>query len=377
MLTFKNRISLALAAAALLAGFNARAADPIEVPLKTVSLDIRQTSILSNMDSARPRTSSNDKIVPPTTAVITTTAPYDRITLDGVKVTIRYPGPPKLQISTEAGTLNLTKPGNATAGVLLPPVDIPLAKDHTYRLAMYWSYAIDQQAVLTFRSGQVKQATIDGTPVSLYDDNVDGRYTVFKDAILVGKLGPLNVFSPLGKRFAVGEKIYTIDKLADDGSSMTITPYESPTAKLTVAPGPAGMEWYASFLSPESPMAVPIVANAKGGSGIAIPGSYRLAYGYIWSPTSQRLIATIAPQSIPVVKVGDDSQPAVAWGGPYKIDFKVALTGRTFKIDPQNFHVLGKAGEEYTNLSYQTETAPEVAILNGTQRIVLGKMAFG
>jgi len=219
------------------------------------------------------------------------------------------------------------------------PAAIPLGGDATYLLAFPRGYSYEGEGHLFCRSGSVQAAVVDGTPIRLYDDDLDGRYVKGKDGLSVGDQGAMCIFGTLGELLPTTDSVYEVRAVAEDGSSLTLSRYAGPTGRLKIEPI-KDMECRLAFTSEDGKCSFGTLA---GEQGLTLPaGKYRFLYGYVYRPSAKNVVALVLPSkgiSLDVGKVqdvtmtlGDLAKREFPWGeGQVTIHFEhlleVDLTG--------------------------------------------------
>ena len=360
-----------LLTSAILAG-TAWAAEPVKIPLTPtplVELNL-QTPRMMRPDATFGEVAK----FPPGT----TTAAF---TLGGEKITVLRNGTDNLSLQTLSNTYDLLKKPNDSCG--RQRVDLTLAENRRYTLAFPHAHFYAPQnnenpssSELYLASGQILVGTVGGQSISLFDDNVDGFYTL-EDAICTSN-SAAKIYLPLSKFFATPKGIYEINSLAKNGAELKYTPYAGATAPLTVSTTSQAGDFQVVLASKDAQLNVLASTTAKSPAQLAgIPGSYQIAYGLVYSPKNNTTIAQIqAGKSAPLTLAAKES-PALALTGPITLEFTPTIAGGKLVIKPESFHFRGKAGEEYAKLQYDTSKPPEISLEVDGKSILTGKMAFG
>lgn len=211
------------------------------------------------------------------------------------------------------------------------------------------------------------KATINGVPVRILDDNLDGKISQDgSDAIAIGR--PLCAL-PLYKIHQIGNAFYEL-AVTDDGSSITATkladmktiPVKSPLLKLP------------------SMKSLVLADRAKGqcfdvtAARTGIPeGDYVLCYGVL---AGGKDVLMIKPgketESFPI-RPGTDT---LKLGPPLTLDFTASVAGDKIEVTP-SVTVSGIGHELYLVDFGSTIGRPSITIIEGNRILSKDSMAYG
>lgn len=182
---------------------------------------------------------------------------------------------------------------------------------------------------------------LDGTPVSIIDQDNDGVYgEVGEDAILVGRG---RVATWLGETLVVDGKLHklTVDAA---GGVLELSPYEGPTGTLSVRDGFKG----------DGKILSAVVRSADGrhcfdlaSATAAVPvpaGEYHIESGHIGMGEMAVKVARGASQALTVAA---DGTQEIEWGGPVRAEFGFQRAGDQVAFSPDQVWYFGALGEEY------------------------------
>jgi hypothetical protein len=192
----------------------------------------------------------------------------------------------------------------------LEGMDIPLGADGVYRLDFPRAFVHEGAGTVFCRSGIACAGTVDGQPVMLYDDNLDGVYAAGTDAVGLGPCGAISVFAPLGKLLPTTQAVHVIDQVAADGSSISLSPYVGQTGKLKAQAASKDLEVRLAVASEDGQCSVGFLAGDPGAPGLVLPaGKYRILYAHVYRPLLRSTAAVVTPGSgLPItVSAGQDT----------------------------------------------------------------------
>lgn len=201
-----------------------------------------------------------------------------------------------------------------------------------------------------FCSNMIMTGRIEGEEVCFFDDNIDGLYSVGKDAFSVGS-GV--VFAPLGTWLPTAKGLFKLSQISDDGSKISYAPCKDAVGKLDL-----------KFVNPLAEAHV--VYSDKGIDAVLVSGrkpvvtlsgTYQLSYGLVLNPQSKITFAGIIPHKLPALELATDKTAIATLGAPFTLDFKATAEKRTVKI-PADFDLFGKSKEEY--ICYRWTSPPNV-----------------
>ncbi|MAG57195.1 MAG: hypothetical protein CMJ83_12955 [Planctomycetes bacterium] len=205
-----------------------------------------------------------------------------------------------------------------------------------------WKYTVRvvNKGGWKFAPGGGVVGKIDGTKVTIVDQNGNGRYgDIGEDAMIVGR-GKAACF--LSKVVSVGGQAYEID-VASDGTSLSYRPYQGETGVLRL-----DMETKAKVLSAvvKSTDGQFSYELSRAGDGFTVPaGRYALYTGELGISSNRMRMKR--GRSKPII-VEAKRELAVEWGGPVKAEFDYARQGGKVGLSPDKVWYYGAKGEEYT-----------------------------
>ncbi|MCL2641163.1 MAG: hypothetical protein FWD53_09990, partial [Phycisphaerales bacterium] len=228
-----------------------------------------------------------------------------------------------------------------------------------------------------YRSGGVQKGTIGGQTINIYNENTDGVYSITDSYRMDNGPTASMFFAPLSKYIATKAGIFEITDIAEDGSSISYTPYTDKTGKFAWAPMlDPSVEVHAFYKSKTSDLNIALTARSSIAETTAIPGDYELQRGMVYSPKIKKRIATITPQSGGTLTVNEGATTKADWGKPFTLEFTATKSGGKINVPP-SFKIRGKAGETYGNfITAAYESSPEVFLLVDNKPTSLGRMGF-
>lgn len=194
-----------------------------------------------------------------------------------------------------------------------------------------WSYAA---------SGAMN-GTLEGTPVSIIDQDNDGVYgEVGEDAILVGRG---SVATWLGETLVVDGALHRLT-VGADGGALELTPYEGDTGTLSVRDGFHG----------DGKILSAVVRSADGrhcfdlasvAGAVPVPaGDYHIESGRIGMG---EMAVKVARGSAKPLTVAAGAAQEFAWGGPVTAEFAFQRQGDQVGFSPDAVWYYGALGEQY------------------------------
>ncbi len=245
-------------------------------------------------------------------------------------------------------------------------------KKHIIRIADIRGSIKQPPAVgVTFFSGGYvvcgfHQGVYEGTPVSIFDDNLDGSITQDgKDAIMVGRGGAA---IPLLKSHQIGRQHCTLD-VAKDGSSVTITPVSSPVLGIVETSFKRGLKVLAMVDGQGN--SYDLVASGRTG----IPaGSYKLAYGVLSDGSAFTVIKPTA--NCPVYEIQAGKINTLRIGAPLWLSFNASISKGAVSVSPV-VNIYGAGNEEYTFDFSGGTGRPHVLMMEGQKVLENIPMSYG
>jgi hypothetical protein len=224
--------------------------------------------------------------------------------------------------------------------------------------AKLWSWA----------PGHVMQGKVRGTVMSFIDRNGNGRYDdLGQDAYTLGSERGAAYLSSVVN---IGGDLFELE-VDKTGATVKTRPYTGPTGTLTatIPTDIKGDLVAAVFTSGASSFNV--AGQAKG---VKVPaGDYTFASGHVERGGESAAISRGRMESI---EVAADATVTVDWGGPLvgEID-EPAVTKDKVVVQP-NFHIFGKAGEQYGDFFPAVKSSPKILVLDKETGKVLKKGTF-
>ena len=299
------------------------------------------------------------------------------ITVGGGTVTVAW-NPPS-QFAIKSGSTTTPLQVNAlTRG--LNPAGITLANKQKYVLAFPRALpAAKGGMVLTYRSGGVQKGSIGGQNILLFNENADGVYSMSDSYRMENGATAVAFFAPLSKYIATKNGIFEITEVAEDGSSLSYTPYVGKTGKFSWNPMlDATAEVHAIYKSKGGDLSLAINSRGQAAETVAIPGDYELQNGLVYSTRINQLAAVIVPKSGGTLTVTEGATTKADWGKPFNFEFTAVKKNGKVTISPTSIHIKGKGGEEYVKFARETfEALPEVFLIVDGKATSIGKMEFG
>lgn len=180
--------------------------------------------------------------------------------------------------------------------------------------------------------------------IRLIDANHNGMYNdLGADAMIVGK--GAKAASLLSSVVNLNGSLYNLE-VAEDGSEISVTPYDGETGTLNLASGYKGSAKLMSAVVKNGDMSFNLAGKGKG---LLVPvGDYSLAGGMVkkGKHTARMKNGHMAPIE---VKAGGTSK--LRWGNRVISEFSHSAAGREVKIEPSAVKFYGYAGEEYTDFA--------------------------
>lgn len=200
----------------------------------------------------------------------------------------------------------------------------------------------------TYSCGGAMVGEIDGTPIQVFDQNLNGSFgDVGEDALVIGTD---RVASFLSAGISIAGKLHALE-VAKDGSSLTLSEPREGTALAR-----AGTIDLASKFSSKAKLDGVVVVDttgrfsfslARAKDGLVVPaGEYRIHSGRIALGTSSASFRTGRAEPI-TVKPGEKT--VLEWGGPATAEFAAVRHDDQIEFTPWDIWYYGKAGEEYFN----------------------------
>jgi hypothetical protein len=221
----------------------------------------------------------------------------------------------------------------------------------------------DNQFVLFTAPCASMGGTLAGTPVRVFDDNMDGIYgslpaTYLHVGCTEGSFAPeMDSIQVAGEKRArpwseyqeIGGSWYKIVQ-EKGGTSLSATPATVKTGKLKLKfKGPVKPTWVVVKGGATYENSYFDVAGA-GPQGVTVPaGRYTLYYGELRSGKKKQMIKTlILPgRNTPTWAVPEGGEATVELGGPFGFDFRLQKTNESIKVIGNTVVVVGATSERY------------------------------
>lgn len=368
------------------------AAEPIKVPLVPTAIPDKVDYLLPPFASVNMQLFSLSEEHPTKTLV-----------LGGVECTVRAEVLAKIEGGAKGGrdgklsykliiktpTQELTFPESRGK-----PLELTLDKGRKYFLTGYAYHCITDAADKSSVVGcQIQSATAQTgkigkteTPIALIDSNFpgpngycfDGFYTPGEDNIAIGlpesiegfRFNRYHLVQPFSKYISTPGGIFEIQKVARDGSELTVLPYAGATANVEVS---APQKYSGQIVLTSSDAGLNATVKA-GESASVIPGSYTVM-GAVLSESNSLLI--ISGEGMPPLKLEVGAKQKLVLSGPKALEFQAGWVGGKVNIKPETLKMKGQAGETYEQVDYDQKNPPEVYLTVDGKMVLLGKMAFG
>jgi hypothetical protein len=291
--------TLARVAAVLLVVFWTRTAqaaeESVRVALTTAPLaDPNMVLSASSFDQRKPERPivyysayGSEVLLPNRRMVFTPQSPRQVLTIGGMACTIQQgPAGFRLAISGKDADLRLSGLGCA-------PAPLALAADPHYVLAFPRAFFFGDTATLYCRAGAVKTGTVGKCPILLYDENLDGCYRKRTAGLCVGDPGKIGIFAPVADLLPTPEAVYRIERIAADGSALTLAPYAGPTGRLKVESAAEDVECRLALTSDDGQCSFGMLAEEQA---MLLPaGTYRVPYGLLYRSLAKHAAAVVLP----------------------------------------------------------------------------------
>lgn len=248
------------------------------------------------------------------------------------------------------------------------PMQLKLPDKRSYLVAFPLALEGTSDYKLYMRSGTVQKGRIEGGTLCFYDQDMDGHYDAEKDAFAFD--GSL-VFAPIPE-YLPGRKIVRLGSVAENGESVSYTPYDGEAAALTVKfNGDRKLQAHFAMSCTEARCSFALEANGKPFS--VVPGKYNVDHGVLVDAKKGDVITVITRGRSEGFDVGGKAA-TVTLGGPFQLrcDPIFESSGSHITFDPERITVWGNHGEAY--LGAKLLGFPNVVIYDGKKRIDGGRM---
>ena len=209
-------------------------------------------------------------------------------------------------------------------------------------------------------------------PVRIIDQDGNGRFNdVGRDAMVVGSNDHATLLS---NTICVGTELQSVE-VAGDGSSLTLSAYDGPTAEIDMT----------TEFNSKAALLSSIVVSSDGKHSfdvgaidgpIKVPAAkYRVLHGVLGLGEHR---VQISSGRMEPFELKPGNTKTFNWGGPIASEFEFARSGDQIQFSPNQVWYYGKAGEQYVGwnpigkspefrvLDADTGAVLEVAILPGS-----------
>jgi len=296
----------------------------------------------------------------------------------------------ELAMTFRAGKQTLKTPTQEFTLQQSNPMELAIDNGRKYflRESVSPSYVIDPETQekrsatrIELRPAGVQLGKLGKTRIAIFDTNMDGLYTLDDDGIIIdpatdyfGRLTETyRLAQPLSKYIRTPDGLFEIQKLAKDGSTLTLSPYRGFTASLQVN---APQKYSGQIILTSSDANLTILGKAgKWGETIrVIPGDYTILVATFGTREHAMFISGA---EMPAVKMAAGEMQILTISGPKQLEFQAAMADG--KINIKTFQIKGQLGETYlldANFS-DYKKSPEVYLNVGGKSTLLGKMEYG
>ena len=201
-------------------------------------------------------------------------------------------------------------------------------------------------------------------PIRIIDQNGNGRYDdVGSDAMVVGSTDHATLLS---RTISVDESLHSVE-LADNGTSLKLSPFSGPTSSLDMG---------TSFNSKAVLLSAVIVSADKQHSfdvgafegAVTVPaGTYTVVGGQLGLGEHR---VQIGAGRMKPLQLKPDASEEFDWGGPVASEFQFARAGDKVQFSPNHIWYYGKAGEQYAGWN-PVGKSPEFKVINADTGVVM------
>jgi hypothetical protein len=206
-----------------------------------------------------------------------------------------------------------------------------------------------------------------GQTFKLIDQNNNGVYNDFgADAMIIGAS---DAASYLSRVVNLDGELYDID-VSEDGSEVSLEPYEGETGILNLAQGFDSKGKLIAAVVKEGDLSFDL---ARSPNGMKVPaGKYRLVSGY--AGKAGETVWVRSGKSRPM-EVQPDATYALEWGGPVVAEFDYKVRGDEITVQP-DVNFFGAAGEEYYRFKPNAKS-PKILVMDAESGKLLASGRFG
>ncbi|MFC1582736.1 hypothetical protein ACFL4W_04280 [Planctomycetota bacterium] len=311
-----------------------------QLPLKDTKMILTQTDLRNS--SYYPFDFRDGKVVPSTQHAFDTEPQLD-LTIDGETFTLTMKGgKPHIDSGTKAVPLRMKASS-------LDPYTVRLPNRKTHILAFPHAYIKGKYARIYYRSGCVVKGRVDKDTIAFYDNDCDGKYSVDTDSI---QNSASLVYAPISDLLATTKGVHKIDELSEDGTQLSLSPYEGETGKLSFSftSPERGVELHVAFKGLNTGITGAVKAGTKP---LVVPkDDYTILYGLVYSNGTKRVVAGLTPNDMEAFTVDAGKTASIQLGGKLSLTFAPEVKGGKLNISPSSIKVLGESGELYTGFEY-------------------------
>ncbi len=271
------------------------AEETLHVALTTAPLaDPNMVLSASSFDRQKPQRPivyysayGSEVLLPNRRMVFSAENPQQALSIGGVTGILRQaPEGFRLVVEGKSTALKLS-------GVGCAPAPMATAAEPQYLLAFPRAFSFGNTATLFLRAGSVKTATVRKCPILLYDENLDGSYSKGTDGLCVGDPGKVGIFAPVADLLPTPEAVYRIERIAADGSTLTLAPYAGSTGRLKVESAVEDVECRLALASDDGKCSFGMLADEQA---LVLPaGKYHVLYGLLYRPLARQAAAIVLP----------------------------------------------------------------------------------
>lgn len=207
------------------------------------------------------------------------------------------------------------------------------------------------------RNASVMKGKLLTDEISLYDQNLDLKYTVNKDLYTLGKG---MVFAPLTKKIATGKSIIEISSISADGYKLNYNslPLEQ-TGNFRIQFKGVNLDAHMALESEDGELS--FIDQGLERDTILPAGKYKLSYGFVYARKEKKVAAIMLPTlKMSKFEVQPGLNKKITIGSDISILFKVYRKENKITINGWETSLEGKDGERY--YSFKVIGEPEVAL---------------
>ncbi len=197
-------------------------------------------------------------------------------------------------------------------------------------IAFSRGFVFENEARIFYRSTAAMAGTVDGLSLRLFDDDLNGRYEIGKDAISLSDSGTSAIFGQLSSLLPGAKCAWEVKAVAEDGSSITLEKYTGAIGALKFETT-KDLECRLALVSEDGKCSFGVLAT---GQTLTLPaGKYRLSCGFVYRPSAKHVVGLILPAkdfriTVPnggtaALVIGDAAAAELPWGeGSVSMDFQ-------------------------------------------------------